>query len=102
MCSILVIDDEKAILGFVQQALTLFGHKVEVADDGLKGIKKFDEGRFDIVITDIRMPQLDGKGVVQHIRNSSQKSTPIIGISGKRTLIDRILGNEKASKPKPE
>ena len=87
MCSILVIDDEKAILGFVQKALSLSGHEVEVAEDGLKGIEKFDDGCFDIVITDICMPQLDGRGVVQHIRNSNQKSISIIGISGTPWLI---------------
>ena len=82
MCSILVIDDEKKILSFVQEALTLFGHKVEVAEDGLKGIEKFDNGSFDIVITDMRMPRIDGREVVRHIRNSPKKSIPIVGISG--------------------
>ena len=87
MCSILVIDDEKKILSVVQEALTLFGHKVEVAEDGLKGIQKFDDGSFDIVITDMRMPRLDGRGVVQHIRDSRKKSIPIIGISGTPWLL---------------
>ena len=73
MCSILVIDDEKQMLSVVQEALTLLGHKVEVAEDGLKGIQKFDNGNFDIVITDMRMPRLDGRGVVQHaVRTSSR------------------------------
>jgi CheY-like chemotaxis protein len=82
MCSILVIDDEKGILGVLREALTRFGHRVEVAEDGYEGIEKFDGGRFDIVITDMCMPGLDGEGVVEHIRNSGNHSVPIIGISG--------------------
>ncbi|MCK5418892.1 MAG: response regulator, partial [Desulfobacterales bacterium] len=65
-----------------QEALTKFGHDVEIALDGIEGIQKFDDGSYDMVITDLRMPRLDGKGVVQHIRNSRKNSVPIIGISG--------------------
>ena len=76
MCTILVIDDEKGILRVIEEALTKFGHKVELAADGYEGIQKFDDGTYDIVITDLRMPGLDGKGVVQHIRNSQKNSIP--------------------------
>jgi two-component system response regulator TrcR len=82
MHRILVIDDEKAILDVVQIALTRAGFGVETAADGHKGIQKFDEGHFDVVITDMLMPGVNGQGVVQHIRNSARSSTPIIGFSG--------------------
>ena len=82
MCSILVIDDEKGILGVLREVLTRFGHRVEIAEDGYEGIEKFNGGSFDIVITDICMPGLDGEGVVKHIRSSDNHSIPIIGISG--------------------
>lgn len=87
MCTILVIDDEKGILRVIEEALTKFGHQVELAADGYEGIQKFDDGSYDIVITDLRMPGLDGKGVVQHIRKSQNNSIPIIGISGTPWLI---------------
>lgn len=82
MCSILVIDDEKGILGVIREALTRFGHDVETALNGVEGIQKFDDGNYDMVITDLRMPGLDGKGVVEHIRASCNSAIPIIGISG--------------------
>ncbi|MBW2435102.1 MAG: response regulator, partial [Deltaproteobacteria bacterium] len=66
MCTILVIDDEKGILGVIREALTRSGHDVEIALDGIEGIQKFDDGSYDMVITDLRMPGLDGKGVVDH------------------------------------
>ncbi len=82
MSKILVIDDEKGILQLISQALTRFGHKVETAGDGQEGIDKFDGGNFDIVITDMCMPGVDGNGVVKHIRNSRKQSIPVIAISG--------------------
>jgi two-component system response regulator VanR len=82
MSTILVIDDEKGILQIIYQALTRFGHNVETAGNGQEGIEKFDDGNFDIVITDIRMPGVDGNGVVKHIRNSNRQSIPVIAISG--------------------
>jgi len=87
MSTILVIDDEKGILQLMHQALTKFGHNVETADDGLEGIRKFDDGCFDIVITDIRMPVIDGNGVVAHIRKSEKQSIPVIAISGTPWLL---------------
>ena len=82
MHQVLVIDDEKAILDVVRMALTRAGFGVETAADGHKGIQKFDEGRFAVVITDMLMPGVNGHRVVQHIRNSERSSTPIIGFSG--------------------
>ena len=82
MSTILVIDDEKGILQFMHQALTKYGYNVETADDGQEGIRKFDDGCFDIVITDILMPVIDGNGVVAHIRKSEKQSIPVIAISG--------------------
>ena len=52
MSTVLVIDDEKGILQIIRQALVKFGHNVETAVDGREGIEKFDDGDFDIVITD--------------------------------------------------
>ena len=88
MCQILVIDDEKNILEMIKMALTKFGHDVETASDGEEGIRKFDEKRFDLVITDIKMPRLDGNGVLQYIRNSKRQSTPVIGISGTPWMLE--------------
>ena len=99
MCSILVIDDEKNILNLLQEALTLSGHKVEVANDGRKGIQKFDDGSFDI--TDVLMPKLDGRSVVQYIRNSCKKSICIIGMSGTPWLLKDIDFDMILPKPFP-
>lgn len=99
MSSILVIDDEKMVLNVIEAALTNFGYRVEVAGDGREGIKKFDEGLYDLVITDLIMPNVDGGGVVNHIRNSNRNHTPIIGISGTPWLLEEIDVDQVLPKP---
>ena len=99
MSTILVIDDEKGILQLMHQALTKYGHHVETADDGQEGIRKFDDGCFDIVITDILMPIIDGNGVVAHIRKSAKQSIPVIAISGTPWLLESENFDMVLSKP---
>ena len=101
MSTILVIDDEKGILQLMHEALTTYGHKVETADDGLEGIRKFDDGCFDIVITDVRMPVIDGNGVAAHIRQSEKQFIPVIGISGTPWLLEADSFDMVLSKPFP-
>jgi DNA-binding response OmpR family regulator len=99
MYHILVIDDERAILDIIEIVLSRAGFKVEIALDGREGIQKFDSNRFDFVITDIIMTGLDGRDVVDHIRNSNRPCTPIIGISGTPWNLDNIQFNAVFTKP---
>jgi len=88
MCSILVIDDEQAILNVLERSLNLFGHDVQIAVDGKDGIQKFEKSLFDVVITDINMPDIDGFGVARHIRKSRRPETPIIALTGAPWLLE--------------
>ena len=60
MATILVIDDEKAILGFLKERLMGEGFNVLTASDGKEGMTLFNENQVDLVITDIIMPDKDG------------------------------------------
>ena len=82
MRTVLVIDDEKCILDLLKKALMQFGYQVKIASDGQEGVNTFEMGGIDLVITDIKMPNMDGFGVARHIRQSTKKQTPIIAISG--------------------
>ena len=99
--NILVIDDEKIVLSVLEIALTSIGHKVVLAQDGREGIRKFDEEIFDLVITDLIMPKIDGNGVIDHIRNSERKKTPIIGISGTPWELESHCLDSILAKPFP-
>lgn len=87
MQQILVIDDEKSLLDIFQQALSGSCCNVEIASDVKEGIKKFDDGLFDLVITDILMPGGSGNDIVRHVRSSDRQFTPVIGISGTPWLL---------------
>jgi len=80
---ILVIDDDKNICYLLRSFLTEMGYDVKVAHDGEEGIKHFDKGHnFDLVITDIRMPRMNGFEVARYIRGSDRSYTPIVAITG--------------------
>jgi len=69
MARILVIDDEKNVRKMVRLALQQEGHSVEVAEDGPSGLELFGEGAaWDLVITDQRMPGLEGREVTYEMR----------------------------------
>ena len=88
MYSILIVDDQQIVSDVLQKLLSRFGYHAQIAPGGHEGIRMFDTGLFDLVITDIRMPGIDGYDVARHIRNSHRPSTPIIGISGTPWLLD--------------
>ena len=60
MATILIIDDQKAILGFLKERFTYEGFNVLTAIDGIKGVKLFNDNQVDLVITDIIMQGKDG------------------------------------------
>jgi len=101
MYTILVIEDEKALGALITQALTKLGFQVETASDGMEGIEKFEKSSFDMVITDFQMPKMDGNGVVRHIRNSTRKNIPIVGLSGTPWLLQNSDFDAVLQKPTP-
>jgi len=81
MPSILIIDDEKAIRKTLSEILSFEGYKIEEAVDGEEGLKKFKEKTYDVVLSDIKMPKLDGLDFLQKALESNP-DVPIIMISG--------------------
>jgi len=96
--SVLVIDDEADICDLVAESLTSHGHRVTVAAGGREGLARFEAGHYDIVITDLSMPDLDGWGVARAIK-ASRSDTPVLLLTGRAdgmdpsvaTLVDGIL-----------
>lgn len=99
MRNVLVIDDEQMILSLVEQVLKQMDYRVETAANGKMGIDKFDAGNYDLVITDVCMPEPDGTRVVDHIRNSSRSRTPVIGMSGSPLKLANPMFDRVLSKP---
>ena len=99
MCSVLVIDDELMIREMLKLALSRADVQVATAGDAAGGMAEFDRGIYDLVITDVRMPGVDGHEVVHHIRRSGRKETPVIGLSGTPWLLQNGDFDDILQKP---
>ena len=60
VASILIAEDDQAVRDFVSRALTYYGHQVTVVPDGGAALAALSERRFDLMLTDIAMPGIDG------------------------------------------
>ena len=65
--SILLVDDEPEILATLAEILTYAGHRVETAADGAAALERLDSRSFDVIVSDVRMPGLDGPGLYAEI-----------------------------------
>ena len=88
---VLVIDDEEYITGLVQEVLrSLLGWRVERARDGAEAIQRMEQAPFDLIITDLRMPVLDGFALLSWIRDYRPalfgRVLVITGDAGKQNL----------------
>ncbi|MDP6716157.1 MAG: response regulator, partial [SAR202 cluster bacterium] len=77
---ILIVDDESAVLELLVDWLESEGHQTWSAADGYEGLKLLSQVRPDLVITDIRMPNMDGYLFCQHVRRTS--GVPVLIITG--------------------
>ncbi|MBT3241516.1 MAG: sigma-54-dependent Fis family transcriptional regulator [Bacteroidetes bacterium] len=81
MSQILVIDDERPIRNTLKEVLEYEKHEVDVAEDGLIGLDLIKEKSYDIILCDIKMPQMDGMEVLDHII-ATNYDTQVIMITG--------------------
>jgi len=82
---VMVVDDEPIVGKRLKPALTKYGYDVEVFDNPIKAIDRFDEKEFDVVVTDLRMENLNGIQVLEHVTAKSAK-TKVIFITGYATV----------------
>lgn len=85
MAKILIIDDEKAIRRSIREILEFEKHQVEEAEDGLSGLNLALKNNYDIVLSDIKMPKMDGTELLQKLMES-QVSSSVIIMSGHGTI----------------
>jgi two-component system response regulator FlrC len=89
MARILVADDEPGIREFVADALELDGHTAEQAPDGKAAAKILDERGFDLVITDLKMPGLDGMALLRKVR-AEQPEVEVIVMTAHGTVDNAV------------
>jgi two-component system chemotaxis response regulator CheY len=91
---VLVVEDSATMRGFVTAALESGGpFNVTQAESGFHALKILPRARYDLIITDINMPDINGLELVRFIRDSEQhKTTPLIIISTDGREVDRDRG----------
>jgi DNA-binding response OmpR family regulator len=89
---ILVIEDHADILANISEYFTLKGCEVTGALDGVTGLHLAMTGNFDAIILDVMLPGMDGNRVCQKLRSVSRQNTPILMLTARDELEDRLTG----------
>jgi DNA-binding NtrC family response regulator len=84
MARILIIDDERAIRNALREILEYENYQVDEAEDGPKGLEWVGKESYDVILCDIKMPQMDGIEVLENIQKTTD--APVVMISGHGTI----------------
>lgn len=103
MARILITEDEDSLRRFVARALQLDGHETFEAADGAEGLACLQEGQFDLLLSDIRMPEMDGIELA-HLASAQFPAMKILLMTGyaeQRERADNLNGKvvDVVSKP---
>ena len=91
MSKLLIIDDERGIRNTLREILSDEGYEVDVAENGKQGLEMAQQKAYDLIFSDIKMPEMDGLEVLAHLKNDENDEngdallngeTPVVMISG--------------------
>ncbi|OLP16119.1 DNA-binding response regulator, partial [Leptolyngbya sp. 'hensonii'] len=94
MKKILVVDDDVNLRSNLAQYLMSRGYLVQEAASGVEGVVLFEQQPFDLIVSDITMPEMDGFEFCRHLRaNRAGQLIPFLFLSGREEIEDRIQGH---------
>lgn len=88
---ILVVDDDPGVRESLRRSLTFNGYTVELATDGVQGLRAFAARKPDAVVLDVMMPHLDGLETCRQLRSTGD-DTPILMLTAREAVSDRVAG----------
>lgn len=91
---LLLVEDEIDIQSFLRRSLEEAGYQVEAASDGESAERLAVEGRFDILIVDLGLPDLDGISLILRLRQLGVQA-PVLILSARRSIDERVRGLEQ-------
>ncbi len=89
---VLIIEDNRNISEMIGEYLESKGFEVDYAADGLDGYRLAAENSYDVIILDLMLPRMDGLQVCSKLREEARKSTPILMLTARDTLDDKLTG----------
>ncbi len=90
---VLVVEDDKKVSSFLKKGFKEHGYSVDISTNGREGYLLAIEQRYDCIILDIMLPELDGFEFIEKLRNKGNK-TPVIFLTAKDSVGDRVKGLE--------
>ena len=78
----LIVDDEQIVINGLKKFLLKLGHEVACASDGAAALKEFHRRTFDLVITDIKMPEMDGLELLRRIKKVEKAPADVVIMTG--------------------
>lgn len=92
--SILIIEDNAQLAANLYDYLEGCGHTLDAAPDGLSGLHLASSNDYDAILLDWNLPRLDGLTVLRRLRNEAKKKVPVIMLTARDQLTDKIDGFE--------
>ena len=92
MATLLIVDDESRIRSLIAKYAAFEGYDTEEAENGMQAVEMCREKRYDLIVMDVMMPELDGFSAVREIRKTD--NVPVIMLSARGEEYDRIHGFE--------
>ena len=89
---ILLVEDNRSLSEMVGEYLESKGFGVDYAGDGVDGLRLATENSYDVIVLDLMLPRLDGIEVCRRLRSESKKSTPVLMLTARDTLADKVTG----------
>ncbi len=96
MANILVIDDERSIRNTLKEILEYEKFSVDLAENGIEGLEKYSKGSYDIVLCDIKMPEMDGLEVLEKLFEAEGEAQ-VIMISGHGSVDNAVEAIKKGA-----
>lgn len=101
---ILLIEDNVSLAQNIAEYLEGRGHRLDFAYDGQAGLQHALDGGFDVIVLDVELPKLNGLALCRRLRASADRHVPVIMVTARDTLQDKIDGFEGGADdylPKP-
>lgn len=89
MIRILVVEDEKPISNYIRISLKQAGYLSDCVYDGMEAVEKLEQERYDLILLDVMLPQLDGFELMDYI---APLDIPVIFLTAKNSVQDRVKG----------